>query len=850
MVEKNAVSNDSLVKIDSIKTPESLEAIVTHNAEDYIKQRIGSKTVELYNRAVLKYKDIEIKAGKIIVDYKRELVYAFGIYDSVNKYVQRPILDQGGQKATQDSIIYHFKTRKANIFGSDSQQGDMFTHSKQLKKINDSTIFARNVRFTTSKDKNPDYYLEAKRAKIIPNKKIIVGSTQLVVADVPTPLVVPFAYFPLTKSKASGVIVPSYGDSREQGFFLQNGGFYFAGNDYFDLRVVGDIYSNSSWGIRVNSNYLVRYKFGGNFNLSYENLIANLKGFPNYTKRNNFNLRWTHTPDAKATPNSRFSVSVNFGSSNYYRQSLNDFNSPRSLTNNMGSSISYFRNFVGTPFNLSVTASHSQNTNTERMTLSLPNLSVNMNRIYPFAPKSGTKKNALQNIGLTYTMNFDNRYDIPEKDFMTEKMYKKAQTGIKQTVNTSTNIKLFKYFTLNPSVNYNENSTLSYIKKRYDPTKKEIKTDTINGFKSFREYGGGMSVSTVIYGMKTFSKGKIRGIRHVITPSISYNFRPDFSFYKQSVYNPSTGRSEEYTPFDGTPAGSPSSGLSSSIGITVNNNLEAKIAQKDDQGKPMKDKKIKILNNLSITTAYNIAADSLRWSPVAISTGTQLFNNRLSLNGNLSMDPYQQDLNGNRSNQLLIENGGGLLRLTNASIASSFSISDKDFDKKSKGKKTPQKQQNQSQLPINPITQDFGRIAQNRLNNNQNNNEEGTQNDNKKDRPFRSKIRWQLNFQHTLNYNANTPNGGEITSNSLSFSGNLGLSEKWKITINSGYDFKNEGFTHTRLMFSRDLRSWHTNFGWTPFGRRTSYNFFIGVKSSILSDLKWEKNKTPDRRLF
>ena len=503
---------------------------------------------------------------------------------------------------------------------------------------------------------------------------------------------------------------------------------------------------------------------------------------------------------------------------------------------------------MGTPFNISVNANHTQNTNTEMMNLSLPTLALNMNRIYPFAPKVGARKNALQNIGLTYTMNFENRYNVAEKDFMSDKMYRDAKTGLKQDVRMGTNLKLFKYFTVNPSISFSEKSTFKYIKKRYDPKKRNITIDTINNFNSFREYSGGASISTVIYGMKTFSKGKLKAIRHVITPSVSWNYRPDFSFYQKEIFNPSTGYTNKYTEFDQSVFGAPSSGgLSNSLSISINNNFEAKIAQKDENGKPIKDKKIKLLNNLSISTSYNIAADSLHWSPVNLNTGTSLFKNRLSINGSMNFDPYQKDSNGNRTKHLLLLKKQGFLRMTNANIASSFSISDEDFKKKQKNKKQKNKEKNDAVMR-NPLTEDFGGIQRNQM---RTNSKDQTQNknDNPKNKPFFAQIKWRLNFQHSMSY-SNRGAKGEITNNSLSMSGNISFSPKWKMNISSGYDFKNEGFTYTRLMISRDLKSWHTNFSWTPFGPRTSYNFFIGVKSSILSDLKWEKQKVPDRRLF
>ena len=401
------------------QTKEAIEAIIEHTAEEYIWEDVINKKVVLYNKAVVNYKDINIQAGKITIDYKTNMVWAKGIKDSVGAYSQHPIFKQGNEESSQDSIVFNFKTEKALIYGLKTEQNGIITLGEKTKKMNDSTIFVRGIRFTTSNKTNPDYYLATQKAKIVPNKKIIVGSTNLVIADVPTPIILPFAYLPLTTTKTSGFIVPSYGESNSQGFFLQNGGYYFAGNDYVDLTILGDFYSNSSWGFNAQTSYKVKYKFSGNFDFRYESLIFGLKGFDDFEKRKNYNIRWTHSQDSKASPNSRLSASVNLGSSKYYRQSLNQLNNSQTLTNTLSSSLSYYQKFTDTPFNLTSTVSHTQNTNTNTISMSLPSLQVGMDRLYPFAPKSGSKKGAFQNIGLNYSFKADNQITTTEDDFFT-----------------------------------------------------------------------------------------------------------------------------------------------------------------------------------------------------------------------------------------------------------------------------------------------------------------------------------------------------------------------------------------------------------------------------------------------
>ncbi|MDB0599908.1 putative LPS assembly protein LptD [Tenacibaculum maritimum] len=379
------------VSIDSIKPKEAIDGIISHDAQDYTLQNAKEKTITLYNNARVTYTDINLKAGIIIIDYKNNTVLAKGIKDSLG-YKQRPVFKQGSQESEQDSILYNFKTRRALVYGVKTVQSGIITYGEKTKRVNDSTIYMRNLRFTTSKKKKPDYYIATSKAKLIPGKKIIVGGSNLVLADVPTPVFLPFAYFPLTEKQTSGFIIPSWGENDRQGFFLQNGGYYFSINDYVDLTVLGDLYTNGSWGLRTDSNYNVRYRFNGNFSFRFENIIQGIRGLSNYDKRSNFNITWSHSQDTKSSPNSRFSASVNLGSSKYYRQSLNEFNNSQFLTNTLNSSISYYKNFVGTPFNMSLNATHSQNTNTQIVTMTLPSLQLNMERLYPFAGKGGKKE--------------------------------------------------------------------------------------------------------------------------------------------------------------------------------------------------------------------------------------------------------------------------------------------------------------------------------------------------------------------------------------------------------------------------------------------------------------------------
>ncbi len=836
------ISKDSLSlkPKDSIAKPkEFLESIIVHNADSLIRQDLKNKKVLLYKNAHVNYNDIDLTAGFIEIDNNTSIITAKGIKDSIGSYSQRPVFKQGSEESTQDTIKFNFKTEKAKIWGLRTEQQGIIIRGEVSKKHNDSVVFIKNIKITTSEKEHPDYYIDIKKAKFIQDKKLVAGASQLVIADVPTPLVLPFAYVPLTKGRTSGVLMPTWGENSRQGYFLQNGGYYFVVNDNFDLALLGDIYTNGSWGMRAESGYAKRYRFSGNFNFKYENLINSLRGFDDYSKSTNYNIRWSHRQDTKASPNSRFSASVNLGSSKYYRESLNEYNTNAFLNNNLSSSVSYYKKFVGTPFNMSMSVTHSQNTNTEEINMTLPSLQVNMDRIYPFTGKNGAKTNALQKTGLTYSLKGDNRIKTQDSLFFKKEMFQDAKSGIQQNISLNTNMKALKFFTLSPSANYKEVWYFDRLSKTFDDVNNAVVTDTVTGFSSFREYSGAVSLSTTFYGMFKFKKGSLEAIRHVVRPSVSYSYRPDFSSYNERVQKTADPNDYlEYSPFQNGIYGSPGTGISNSLNFSLANNLEAKVRKKDST--ETEAKKIILLNNLNFNTSYNMAADSLKWSPVGVNAGTKIFKDKLSLNVRATLDPYAIDANGRKINTFNINNGGSLFRLTNAGVTMNYSLSSKKDDKGKKSAEEKNAQENNSEGI-------FGEDLD--VTNKQADNKASDKNKVKETKLYQSKIPWTLKLAYSLNYN-NSNRQQEISSNSLMFSGDVELTPKWNVGVSSGYDIKNQGFTYTQLRFSRDLDSWKLNFNWVPFGERQTYYFFIGVKSSMLSDLKYDKRQVPDRRLF
>jgi lipopolysaccharide assembly outer membrane protein LptD (OstA) len=839
-IKLNVVDSVALIKPkDTLKKPkELLESIIEHSADSLIRQDIKNNKISLYKNARIHYKDIELTAGFIEIDNNTNIVTATGIKDSVGVYSQLPIFKQGSQESLQDTIKYNFKTEKAKIWNLKTEQEGLIIKGEISKKHNDSVVFIENIKITSSQKDDPDYYIKVKKAKFIKDQKLVAGASQLVIADVPTPVILPFVYVPMTKGRTSGFLMPTWGENSTQGYFLQNGGYYFVLSDNFDLAILGDIYTNGSWGLRTESGYAVRYKYSGNFNFKYENLVSSLKGLSDYAKTSNYNIRWSHNQDQKASPNSRFSASVNLGSSKYYKQSYNEYNTNSFLNNTLSSSISYYKNFVGTPFNMSLSVTHSQNTNTEQISMSLPSLQVNMDRIYPFVGKNGAKNNALQKTGLTYSLKGDNKINTTDEFFFKKEMFNDAKSGLQHNVSLNTNMKALKYFTLSPNLSYKEVWYFDRLKKTFDDVENAVVTDTISSFSTFREYSTALSLSTTFYGMFKFKKGsKIEAIRHVVRPSISYSYRPDFSFYNDEVQKSSDPTDIiEYSPFSTGIYGGPGTGISNSLNFTLNNNLEAKVKSKDSTN--TESKKIVLLNNLNFSTSYNMAADSLKWSPVSVNAGTNLFNNKLSVNANATLDPYAIDANGKKINTFNFENNGSLFRLTNAGLTLNYSLASKSGSK--------QKNENQKRDDANNSEGVFGESS---IATNQQVPDEGKNNDVKETKLFGAQIPWSLKIAYSLNY-SNAARQQEISSNSLMFSGDLELTPKWKVGFSSGYDIKNQGFSYTQLRFSRDLDSWKLNFNWVPFGDRQTYYFFIGVKSSMLSDLKYDKRQQPDQALF
>jgi len=851
---QDSTVTDSLA-LDSLnQKPPLLLDKITYKAKDYVKLSQKENKIYLYNEAEIYYQDTELKAGIIIMDYIKNEVYAGRMKDSLGNYSQLPYFKQGSNIVIPDSIRFNFDTQKALIWNSRTEQqaaagqlgsDAMKVYAEITKKENDSVYFLSEGKLTTSTDTiNPDYYIRVRKAKFVPKKKVIAGFSNLYIADVPTPIAMPFAYFPLSVGRSAGILMPSFGNDPDTGYFLQDMGYYVPLGDYADVTLSGDFYTNGSYAFRTASIYTKRYKYRGNVNLRYENQVNSQKGFSDYSLSRNYNIQFSHSQDTKASPNSRFSASVNLGSSEYYRNSLQQRNLPNTQNNTLSSSISYSKTFPAYPsVNMSLTATHSQLTSptatesdTDNINMTLPTFQASMERIYPFAKRDGIKKGIIQNVNFQYSVNAQNSLTTNDDDFLTTKMFDNARVGASHSIPLTTNFKVAKFFSVSVGGNYEDVWSLDTYNQSYDSDTESVVRDTISGFDRYNTYNFSASIGTTLYG--TFDLGedkKIQAIRHTMRPSISYGYAPSFDqFYDE--YIDGDGDVVQYSRFQGTLNGAPSLGKSSSLGFSLANTLEAKVRDKDST--KLEPKKVSLLSNFNISTGYNFESDSLRLNPLNINGGTSILDNKMSINFSAGLDPYAIDNNGTRINTFNINNGGSLFRLSRANANVSYSISSEMFGKEDeKGK-----EKEDDKDPFDYVAQSGGRdddLFGRADSFNDNPIREGDKDSDVENPIYGTKIPWNFRLAYSASY-SNSARQNEFSSHSLMFSGDIELAPRWSVGGSSGYDFKNSGFTLTQLRFQRDLKSFSMRFNWTPFGQYKRWYFFIGIDSSILKDLKWE----------
>lgn len=817
---------DSLMVADSTarKKDRILMSDVNYEAKGFYDIDETTKRAYFYDEAQIVYGDVKIEAGYIMLDYANGIAYARSILDSNGVQTQKPIFTQGDQQYDAYSMVYDYNTQRGYIRNVKTSQQEGYGAGRDVRKEGESIYYASDFYFSTDEKlrgwidgtgEETDYYIRSSRVKMTAGESLVAGFSQLYIADVPTPLVLPFAFFPLNTYPASGVLLPSYDVTNDQGFGLRNLGYYLVFNDYLHAEIRGDIYTKGSWAIRTTLNYIWKYHFSGSLSFDFSNTVFGEIGLPNYSKSRPWSLAWSHRQDSKWMPGLSLSANVNFSSSGYYENSLDQIYTNNYITNSVtSSSINLSKTWGSSPFTTSLTINQSQNNSTDKMSLTFPTLLVTMNRIYPFKRKESDGRKWYEKINLQWTMSGTNTVsDLPIDDFMTSNMWKKARMGVSHSIPISATYKVMKYFSLSLSANYNEDWNFKYIKKHWDEDNGTLVSDTLSGFKALRTFSTSASLSTMLYGLFNFGdKGSLRAIRHVISPSLSYTFSPDFStefwgYYYAVQTGDRLAELQYYSYFDsGVGISSPPGfgGQQQSISFSLSNNFEAKVADKSDST-GTKTKKIKLLNNLSTSVSYNFAASQFKLSDIPVSGSTSFFQGRINLNFRFNFSPYKVDENYNRIDEYCFP------RLNFASFNTGFTVSQEDFKKNKQGEKKS-----------DPNNEDS----------------EGSYD---KDGYMDYAPKWSIRVSYSYSYSkmSKTP----TQTNSLSLNGSLEFSKKWRMEMNTGYDFVASQITDLRFNFARDLGTWSMTLTWAPISYYSNYSFFIGVSASLLRDLKYDQSK-------
>lgn len=827
----NIVSDTNSIKSNSSKKF-TLSSAIDYTSADSIIMNMKLKKAFMYGNASIKYEEISLKANTIIIDFNTSTVFAYVAYDSAGNAIGMPDFTQGTLNFKAKELSYNFESKKGLIKNVITKEGEGYLHGSVIKKIDDKvTNVGKGVYTTCDLEEHPHFALKYTRAKVIAGEKIITGPAYMDVEGIPLPIALPFGLFPNKKGRSSGLIIPKYGEAPNRGFYLEDGGYYLGINDYLDLKLTGDIYSRGSWAVKPLVTYRKKYKFNGSFNFKYAINVLGVKGTSDYSKRKDFFVTWSHRQDAKARPNSVFSASVQAGTSSFNQfnpGTVNDY-----LNNQFSSSISYDLR-IGNIGNLTASARHSQVTSTKMVTLTLPEVSFGINRIYPFKRKVQTgKARWYEAVSITYNFNARNEISSPDSMLFRNDIFNSFVNGVKHSIPVSGSFKVLKFFNWSNSVNYSERWYSKTINKTWigdtiinenDTTFGYVDVDTITGFKAARDYSFSSSLSTTVYGMKQFKKGPIRAIRHVVRPSVGFSYLPDFGReelgYYRTVQTNAKGDMQEYSIFGGsgtiTPLyGYPGSQKSGAINFGITNNLEMKVRSKKDTITGMK--KVMLIDNLSLSTSYDLTRDSLRWAPLSVSARTTLFK-KLQISYSGSFNFYAADAKGKLYNKFQYEVDKRLLRFSNANWNLSVGH---QFAPKAKNKKpnptTSASAEEIKEVELNPqMFIDW-------------------------DNPWSLRIDYNLSYNQT--YSFSTVKIENKLIQTMRIMGDLNVTDKWKFSMQTGYDFETKDFAFTQVTIYRNLHCWEMRMSWVPYGQLKSWNFQINAKSSLLQDLKLTRKK-------
>ena len=836
----------SAAKDTSSKSNSRLESMVKWSAEDSTYTDNDHNVMYLYGKARVTYEDFELDADFIRVDQKNHQIFAKGRKDPrTHRYVGRPITKQKNDKpAAADSIYYNYETKKGKVFNPASEQGGNFVSGGLAKKLNENEVAYHNVLYSTCDLPYPDTHFGIVITKGIAEKnQIVSGPAYLEIEGVPLPLAVPFGFFPKPNTRASGVILPTFGEDQKRGFYLQNFGYYIGINDNIDLTTNGSIYTKGSYEIGTTARYIVRYQYTGTARFDY---ASNNYGNPGDPAQKTFNILWSHSQDPSAHPGSVFSASVNAGSSSYYSNSggNQNYNLQQITQNNLHSSIAYSRTWAGTPFNFTANLSHSQDLAKKTVDLELPSFTFNMASISPFDSKDRVgEQKWYQKISISYNSSGTNKVSgLPEDElFQGSTLAKRLQSGFKQNIPISLNLTFLRFFQFSANANYNEYWNFQSINERYDRTSltgTNLVIDTIPGFKRAGDYTLGASLSTKLYGTLNF-KGKLKAIRHVMTPSISFNYNPDFTAPSYGVWTTAVSQASvpypyqatKYSKLNGTAVGGPSATRQAGIGFSLDNTVEAKLRAKSTDTSQT-DRKIQILQGLTFSTFYNFAADSMKLSPISFSGHTAIFNQKLNISFGGVFNPYDVIVRDTISDNQIHKVATTINRYTWQDghlprLASFFASTDISLNSNAKtGNK------------LNPN-------VQNGINNNL---QQGLTPEQAERLALVSQdqsafvdfnVPWNVNLSLSFNYTNNVTSS--TVTNTIQARGDVNITPKWKVTYYSDLDIRKQKVSTCQLGIYRDLHCWDLAVQWIPFGYLKMYSVMLRVKASILQDLKLSK---------
>ena len=809
----------------------------------------------MYGTSVVKYQDIQLDADQIQMSLDSSTVYAMGRPDSLGEIIGSPIYKDASGEYESETMRYNFKSKKGFITNVITQQGEGYLTGGRTKKMEENVLFMENGRYTTCDNhEHPHFYLQLTKAKVRPKKNVVTGPAYMVLEDVPLPLAVPFGFFPFTDKYSSGIIMPTFGDEMTRGFYLRDGGYYFAISDYVDLALTGEIYTKGSWGLRGRSAYVKRYKFSGSVDISYITTITGDKGLPDYSKQNNFRVAWTHTQDAKASTNSSFSASVNFATSGYTRNDIGSYYDPNQFTSSTSSSsINYTYKFPNAPFSISATANITQRTQDSTLNVSLPNLTISMSQIRPFKRKNATgPERWYEKIQLSYSGRLQNSITAKQNEILKKNLIKDWRNGMSHSIPISATFTLFKYLNLTASVNFNDRMYSNKILREWDPQSSAIVNDTVYGFYNVYDFNTAVSFQTKLYGFYTpmkFLGDAVKQIRHVLTPSVSFSYAPDFSnpfwgFYETLQYTNANGQfvEQKYSPFSHGLFGTAPQGERGLISLSFANNLEMKVKSDADSTGV---KKISLIENLSVSTSYNMAADSLRWSNINTNMLVKLTKG-FNLNLQATWDPYCYQLNeyGNpvRVDVLRSQAGRGWARLASAGTSFSYTFNNDTFKKK-EDRETPQTAD--EEMAEDPL-QNSAAAAEEKNRRMRGGNSDSDEGEYDSDGYYRWNVPWSLTLNYSVSYAYGDFNKEKLEYNgrfiqNLSLSGNLNLTKGWSFNFSASYDFTAKKIAYMSCNITRDLHCFTMSASFVPVGPYKSYNFHIAVKSSLLQDLKYDK---------